>query len=79
MVGEDPADHVVADIVAGVAHVAVGVDGGTTCVPVYVAAIEGHKLLLTMRQMRTNSLVRLFLSLRLIRWLLFIVSWRTKL
>lgn len=60
---EDPADHVVADVVPGVAHVAVGVDGGAACVPLDGVAVAGDEFFLGEGR-GTSSLVRLFLSLR---------------
>ena len=63
MVLEDPPDHVVADVVPGVAHVAVRIDGGPAGVPLDGVAVQGDELFLGYIG-DTNSLVRLFLSLR---------------
>lgn len=46
MVAQHPANHIIADVVPGVAHVAVGVDRGAAGVPGDVVALARDKLLL---------------------------------
>lgn len=60
----DSSYHIVADVVPGMSHVAVRIDGGSTGVPADVVSLTGKEFFLKVRVGVTSSLVRLFLSLR---------------